>query len=136
MKNILSIREAVVLLMAAFIPGVVLGLIGVVAGNPREAIWAFPLALAFALAIAFAVGLPSVILLNAIKAYSLPWYLLVGFLASAVLACYFILPNMMKTDWTLGWPSYAAQFVVLLALSTAASTFYWLVARPDKIHAL
>lgn len=134
--KVVSVREVSALLLSALIPGMALGAIGVASGNLREAIWTFPLAATFAVPIAMLVALPAVILLNTLRAYSLSWYLLIGFFAGTVLACYLILPNTLKTDWRLGWPSYAAQYFILLVLSLAASAFDWFVARPDKIHAL
>ncbi len=135
MKNIFSIRELFSLLLSIVTPGFVFGTIGLLFGNARESIWAFPLVTKFSFIVALLIGLPAILILNYLKAHSIAWYLVVGIVASLALGNYFILPNVLKADLSLGWSGYAAQYVVLLILSLIASSVYWFVARPDKVHA-
>jgi hypothetical protein len=132
--TVISLKEIAVLAICAVIPGGVLAAIGLATGNPGQAVWAFAIATKAALITAVAVGLPLVLLMNLLHKNSLVCYSIVAVIVAIALAGYFIVPNITATSFSYGWPSFAAQFFILLLLSEIACLFYWWAARPDKLH--
>lgn len=133
-ERLLSVREIIGLACVVIIPWALLSLPGVLTGKHNEVMWGFMPITMSALVVAILIGLPGIMLLNWFKLFGLTWYVLVGVVASVALAGYFILPGLAKSDLTLGWPSYAAQYFVLLFLSVLLTILYWYAVRPDRLH--
>lgn len=134
MNNFITIKEVIGILLASLLPGVVFGMISAGTGNASEGAWAFPIITMVAIVVGVIIGIPAVIAMNLVKLQGVLAYAALGVLVSVVLALYFIASNLSWDNVRLGWPSYVAQYLVLLVLSLIVTIGYWAVIRPDRIH--
>ena len=131
-SNIISMREIIALAVCAVAPGAILAGIGLLSGKAGEAVWAFSIVTKAAFIVALFVGVPLIILMNMFQKNGIFYYVASGILVALALAAYFIFPNLSDVNLSYGWPSYIAQFLILVMLSELAILIYWLIARPDR----
>lgn len=132
LSRYVNVRELLALIFCAFTPGLVLSLPTLFAPSPNEAEWVFIIVTKVALFVAATVGLPVIILFNALRLRGLRYYLLAGLLAAFGLSAVFVVPGVVSYGWSGGGAAYTAQITILVILSEIACVAYWLVARPDR----
>jgi hypothetical protein len=133
-ERLLSLKEIVGLACVVLLPWALLSLPGFLTGKLNEVMWAFLPITGTALTGAILIGLPSILLLNWFRLLGLGSYVLLGVLGSIPLAGYFVAPGIAKADLALGWPSFAAQYLILLILSVLVTSIYWFAVRPDRLR--
>lgn len=132
LNRYINLREILALIFCAFTPSLVLSLPALFAPSPGEASWVFIIVAEVALFVAAVIGLPIVILFNALRLGALRYYLLAGLLAALGLSAEFVLPGVVNFGWAGGSEAYTGQIAILVILSEIACVAYWLVARPDR----
>lgn len=130
--NAISLKEIAALFATSLLPAILLAAPAFLFGNPKEGLWSFLLIAKISLGIALFCGLPAIYILNRQGLRNWASYAAVGIIVALGLCAYFILPNVRANGIGSGGAAYAAQITILMVLSVAVCTVYWLIVRPDK----
>lgn len=137
LNRIFSLREIVSLVAATALPTLLLATLAMLEGNAGEVVWIVELGFIFSFGFSVILAVPTIIILNILKVYNLIAYLLSGLLFGILILGYMSYPDIFRfglTDFLQGLPAREGQLIVIWLLTSISALFYWLVARPDRIH--
>lgn len=116
----------------SFLPGLLLSMPPLIAGKGGEALWVFYAVSKVAIVATILLGVPAIYILNRARASRWYHYAGAGIVCSLIVFLYFRMSEMHGQNLLIGWPAFAAQYILVAILGVIVAVSYWCFTRPDR----